>query len=61
MSKYRQGGDGDPCPQDPEHGRMYAYPQSQIQYCPHSAHKGESRYRWDGVTPVDKEPGRARA
>lgn len=30
---------------------MWAYPESQMQFCPHSAHRGESRYEWDGTTP----------
>ena len=30
---------------------MWAYPEAQMQFCPHSAHKGESRYEWNGVTP----------
>jgi hypothetical protein len=52
MAKPRYpGGDGDACPLDPAHGRMYAYVETQMQFCPHSAHKTESRYEWDGITP----------
>lgn len=44
-----RAGNGDWCPQDPEHGRMFTV-SLVTQYCPHSAHKGESRYAMDGKT-----------
>lgn len=44
-------GDGDRCPQDPTHGRMYfAKPAMQRQWCPSSRHQASPFYQRDGVT-----------
>lgn len=56
MSRLPQrAGDGDPCPQDSDHGLMQTYPLTRRQYCPHVAHKGEPFYEWDGVTPIERK------
>lgn len=54
---FRQAGDGDRCPQDPEHGRMWFASDRQSQWCPHSGHKGINRYAFDGVTPKPRVLG----
>lgn len=41
-------GDGDSCPQDPAHGRMYFL--GQRQWCPNACHVGCAVYLFDGVT-----------
>ena len=47
-------GDGDPCPQDPGHGRMYFIDQPKTrQWCGHSAHRGNDLYARDGVTSIE--------
>jgi hypothetical protein len=51
MAHKGQTGDGDFCPQDDNHGRMFAYPISQTQVCTHSGHRGNNLYEWDGVSP----------
>lgn len=51
MSLHPRTGNGDPCAQDPEHGRMWVF-QSKRQWCPNVAHKGTALYEYDGVTPV---------
>ena len=46
-------GDGDPCPQDPDHGRMYFIgSERKVQWCPNARHKGSARYQYDGKTPA---------
>lgn len=53
-------GDGDWCPQDAEHGRMYFVDQAKTrQWCPHSAHRGDSIYQRDGVTPASRPADQA--
>ena len=54
MSRY-QGGNADPCPQEPTHGRMWMIEATKRQYCPHVAHKGESVYEYDGKTPITRK------
>jgi hypothetical protein len=49
--KPRALGDGDLCPQDPDHGRMWVLPSTR-QFCPAAAHRGNYLYLYDGVTPV---------
>ncbi len=44
-------GDGDRCPQDQNHGRMWCMA-SKRQWCPSSRHSGGQFYEYDGVTPV---------
>jgi hypothetical protein len=48
-------GDGDPCPMDPNHGRMWLT-KHRNQWCPHIAHPGTALYEYDGVTPVVSRP-----
>jgi hypothetical protein len=50
-------GNGDPCPINPEHGKMFVLMPSKRQFCPHSdhsAHKPPERamFEYDGVTPT---------
>ena len=53
-------GDGDPCPQDPSHGRMYFVgADKRRQWCPSSSHRGSSFYAFDGVTPAPRTAVRA--
>lgn len=53
-------GDGDRCPQDPGHGRMYFMkPSMQRQWCPSSGHQGDPFYQRDGVTPASRPPAQA--
>lgn len=50
------GGDGDRCPTNPEHGRMWMT-QSKKQWCPHQSHDKQGThnlFEYDGVTPVPK-------
>ncbi len=51
-------GDGDLCPQDPEHGRMWFVRGREVQWCPNARHAGNSRYAFDGVTPAPRQTGR---
>jgi hypothetical protein len=51
--KYQQTGNGAWCPQDPEHGRMFAL-SSGNEFCAHAAHTGNYMYRPDGLTPVSR-------
>ena len=53
MSKSRPG-NGELCPVNPEHGRMYVEPNDR-QYCPHVAHDRDRTpaiYESDGKTPA---------
>lgn len=58
---YRDLGDGDPCPQDAGHGRMFFMPSKQRQWCPALRHEGNPFYAHDGLTPAPRsgavEPG----
>lgn len=53
---YRDIADGDPCPQDAGHGRMFMLAKERgaaaVQFCAHSAHHGRPIYAYDGVTPA---------
>lgn len=53
--KRNPTGDGDRCPQDPEHGHMWVL-SSKNQFCPSSAHRGGFLYCYDGVTPLLASP-----
>ena len=47
-------GDGDWCPQDNAHGKMYLRPTGN-QWCPNVKHTGNPFYRYDGLTPFVPE------
>lgn len=47
-------GDGDLCPVNPEHGRMY-YVSNSRQWCPHAWHSSTAGRLTDGVISKDSE------
>lgn len=51
--KRIDSGNGDACPVDPEHGRMF-FVSPDRQFCPHSAHLTNAIYLRDGVTPASQ-------
>jgi hypothetical protein len=55
--RRRDTGDGDPCPHDPEHGRMIVTG-SKRQWCPVQSHDMDGTpalYEYDGRTPVRRK------
>jgi hypothetical protein len=52
-------GNGDTCPVDESHGRMWVLPSGR-QFCPNQIHRGRAVYEHDGVTPAKyQRPGKA--
>ena len=56
LPQYKHStGDGDPCAQDRNHGRMWLVASGR-QWCPSSNHRGSQFYENDGVTPWPVAP-----
>jgi len=54
MRRHISYGDGEWCPQDATHGRMWTLA-SGANYCPHSAHRGTALYL-DGTPVAASQP-----
>lgn len=55
MTPYRDIANGDVCPVDPAHGRMFMLARERaaaVQFCAHASHKDRAVYAYDGITPV---------
>lgn len=57
--KHSDTGDGDLCPVESEHGRMFMNRGRTGQYCPHQSHdrSGGAFWGYDGVTPRTDRSG----
>lgn len=54
--RHTETGNGDPCPVDETHGRMW-FTSADRQWCPSARHRGFAIYLRDGVTPATPQSG----